>query len=174
MTALRRLFRNDPQPSTSPLFRLGTAFTRASVIASLKKRLIAAGINDSAYSGHSFRKGAAQHAADHGMLDESIQRLGRWSSNAFQLYFQTSQASLFNLNLSFQKGIPLAVPRAVVAETNPTNSYPYSIWAFHWAYRSTRASIRSAAGHLHLDHRRRALPSGIIYRIFERQQTPRA
>ena len=127
VTALRRLFRNDPQPSTSPLFRLGTAFTRASVIASLKKRLIAAGINDSAYSGHSFRKGAAQHATDHGMLDESIQRLGRWSSNAFQLYFQTSQASLFNLNLSFQKGIPLAVPRAVVAETHPTNSYPYSI-----------------------------------------------
>ena len=127
VTALRRLFRNDPQPSTSPLFRLGTAFTRASVIASLKKRLIAAGINDSAYSGHSFRKEAAQHAADHGMLDESIQRLGRWSSNAFQLYLQTSQASLFNLNLSSQKGIPLAVPRAVVAETNPTNSYPYSI-----------------------------------------------
>ncbi len=28
---------------------------------------------------------AAQHAADHGMLEEQIQELGRWSSQAFKL-----------------------------------------------------------------------------------------
>ncbi len=48
------------------------------------------------------------------MLDESIQRLGRWTSNAFKLYFTTTPETLFDLNLSFQKGMPLAVPRATV------------------------------------------------------------
>jgi len=44
-------------------------------------------MQDSGYSGHSFRWGAAQHASDIGMLDSEIQTLGRWSSTAFQLYF---------------------------------------------------------------------------------------
>ncbi len=44
------------------------------------------------------------------MLDKSIQRLGRWISNAFKLYFTTTPETLFNLNLSFQNGRPLAVP----------------------------------------------------------------
>ncbi len=49
------------------------------------------------------------------MLDESIQRLGRWTSNLFKLYFTTTPKTLFNLNLSFQKSVSLAVPRAVVS-----------------------------------------------------------
>lgn len=115
VSALRRLFIQDPRPSDAPLFRLSSgAFSRQNVVSILKKRITAIGLLQSDYSGHSFRKGAAQHAADHGMLDESIQRLGRWTSNAFRLYFTTSPETLFNLNLSFQKGIPLAVPRAVV------------------------------------------------------------
>ena len=48
------------------------------------------------------------------MLDKSIQRLRRWTSNAFKLYFTTIPETMFNLNLSFQKGIPLAVPWATV------------------------------------------------------------
>ncbi len=44
------------------------------------------------------------------MLDESIQKLGRWTSNAFKLYFTTNPETLFNLNLSFHKGMPLAIP----------------------------------------------------------------
>ncbi len=48
------------------------------------------------------------------MLDESIQRLGPWTLNAFKLYFITTPETLFNLNLSFHKGMPLAVPRATV------------------------------------------------------------
>lgn len=111
--ALRRLFIQDPRPLNAPLFRFSSsAFSRQNVVAILKKRIGQAGLFEAAYSGHSFRKGAAQHAADHGMLDESIQRLGRWTSNAFTLHFTTSPEALFNLNLSFQKGIPLAVPRA--------------------------------------------------------------
>ena len=115
VAALRQLFIQDPRPANAPLFRLqSAAFTRQGVVNILKQRIAAAGFPESNYSGYSFRKGAAHHAADHGMLDESIQKLGRWTSNAFKLYFTTTPETLFNLNLSFQKGMPLAVPRAVV------------------------------------------------------------
>ena len=40
-------------------------------------RALKIGIQDSGYSGHSFRRGAAQHASDMGMLDSEIQTLGR-------------------------------------------------------------------------------------------------
>ncbi len=73
-----------------------------------------AGIKETGFSGHIFHKEAAQYIADQGMLDESIQRLGRWTSNAFKLYYKSSPATLYHLNLSFQKGIPLAVPRVTV------------------------------------------------------------
>lgn len=112
VSALKKLFLQDPMPPTAPLFRLlSGAFSRHNVVDILKERLRVIGLPEAGYSGHSFRKGAAQHAADNGMLDESIKRLGRWSSDAFKLYFTTSPETLFNLNLSFQKGIPLAIPR---------------------------------------------------------------
>lgn len=117
VAALTRLYTIDPQPANAPLFRLSSgAFSRFSVVSTLKKRIALAGLAQANYSGHSFRKCAAQHAADHGMLDEMIQKLGRWTSNAFRLYFTMSPESLCNLNLSFQKGRPLAVPRAVPAK----------------------------------------------------------
>ncbi len=48
------------------------------------------------------------------MLDESIQRLDRWTSNAFKLYFTNTPETLFNLNLSFQKGMSLEVAGTTV------------------------------------------------------------
>ena len=78
VAALRRLFIQDPRPPNAPLFRLqSSAFSCQAVVNILKQRITAAGLLEANYSGHSFRKRAAQHAADHGMLDESIQRLGR-------------------------------------------------------------------------------------------------
>lgn len=92
VNALRRLFIQDPRPADAPLFRFSSsAFSRQNVVAILKKRIASIGLSDTSFSGHSFRKGAAQHAADHGMLDENIQRLGRWTSNAFKLYFTTTR-----------------------------------------------------------------------------------
>lgn len=115
VAALARLYTRDPQQPNAPLFRLASgAFSRYSIVPAFKKRISLADLPQSDYSGHSFRKGAVQHAANHGLLDEMIQKLGRWTSNAFRLYFTTSPESLYNLNLSFQKGMPLAVPRAVV------------------------------------------------------------
>ncbi len=111
VTALRELFMLDPQPGNAPLFSLanGAAFARNPVIEILRQRVQSQGIPHQAYSGHSFRKGAAQYASDNGMLDEHIQKLGRWSSQAFHLYFQTSTATLYSLNLRFQTGRPPAV-----------------------------------------------------------------
>ena len=91
VAALRRLFIQDPRPANAPLFKLqSAAFSRQGVVNILKQRIAAEGFFESNYSGHRFRKGAAKHAADHGMLDKSIQRLGRWTSNAFQLYSTTT------------------------------------------------------------------------------------
>ncbi len=73
LAALRRLFIQDPRPPNVLLFRLqSSAFSRQAVVNILKQRIAAAGLPEANYSGHSFRKRAAQHAADHGMLDESI------------------------------------------------------------------------------------------------------
>ena len=83
--ALRRLFKEDPQPSNAPLFRFATrVFSYKNFVAVLRHRLDSIGTPDSyIYSGHSFRRGAASTAKMNGMLDADIQRLGRWNSECF-------------------------------------------------------------------------------------------
>ena len=104
--ALQELYRRDQKPASAPLFSLNSgAFPRQFLINILQRRLTAAGIQSSkSFTGHSFHKGAAQHAADNGMLEEHIKKLGRWTSEAFRLYFQTSAESLYGLSLRFQTG----------------------------------------------------------------------
>jgi hypothetical protein len=66
------------------------------------------GLQTEGYLGHSFRKGAAQHAHDSGILDDQIQILGRWTLEAFRVYFTTNAAVLYKLNHQFQMGsLPL-------------------------------------------------------------------
>ena len=80
--ALQELFKRDRKPPKAPLFSLGTSFHREAVVAALKQRLQAVGEDDATYNGHSFRKGAAQHAADCGLSEDTIKQLGRWTSDA--------------------------------------------------------------------------------------------
>lgn len=75
--------------------------------------LIAAGISSFNYTGHSFRRGAAQYSFDNGMLDEHIHRLGRWSSDSSCLYFTTSAQTLYNLNINFQTWRPIALSQGI-------------------------------------------------------------
>ncbi|XP_075128011.1 uncharacterized protein LOC142201079 [Leptodactylus fuscus] len=44
------------------------------------------GLQESDYSGHSFRIGAATEAARRGLGDDVVKRIGRWESRRFQLY----------------------------------------------------------------------------------------
>lgn len=129
VTALRTLFDRDLQPGSAPLFRLtgkSTAFARKPVLDILQKRLQHHKIKlPQHYTGHSFRKGAAQHASDNGMLEQHIQKLGRWTSRAFQLYFETSTSSLYTLSKRFQTGrTPHLLPPN---HNNPTPSTSLSL-----------------------------------------------
>ena len=54
------------------------------------------GLNPARYKGHSFRIGAASHAAEGGMSDAQIRVLGRWKSNAFLRYIRISSLSSTN------------------------------------------------------------------------------
>ena len=51
------------------------------------------GLNPARYKGHSFRIGAASHAADRGLSDAQIRVLGRWKSNAFHRYIRIPSVS---------------------------------------------------------------------------------
>ncbi len=92
----------NPCPPNASMFRLSyVAFSRQNVVAILKKQIASEGLSESDFSCHSFHNRAAQHAADSKMLDESIQRLGHWTSNTFKIYFTTTPKTLFSMNLSF-------------------------------------------------------------------------
>jgi len=83
-----------------PLFLLsdGQPLTRTLLTSQLRQILDAAGIPGN-YSSHSFRIGAATVAARNGIPDHLIQTLGRWKSNAYQLYIRTPTEALANLSL---------------------------------------------------------------------------
>ena len=52
------------------------------------------GLDPSRYSSHSFRAGAATTAATAGLPDWLIKSMGRWASDAYQLYIKTPPSTL--------------------------------------------------------------------------------
>ena len=83
-----------------PLFVLedGTYLTRQQFAALLSGTLLQAGISDRRYTTHSFRIRAATTAKDSGISDVHIKMLGRWKSNAYQLYVRTPKDQLAKLS----------------------------------------------------------------------------
>ena len=71
-----------------PLFKFkdGRALSRPRLVSELRKALAEAGLKPENYAGHSFRIGAATTAAACGIPVEVIKTLGRWKSQAYQLY----------------------------------------------------------------------------------------
>ena len=79
------------------LFTNGQPLTRTSLTDWLRQIMASAQIPGN-FSSHSFRIGAATVAARNGVPDHLIQTLGRWSSNAYQLYIRTPAESLAALS----------------------------------------------------------------------------
>lgn len=83
-------------PGDGPFFRFenGKPLTRSRFVIKIKEALTIAGLDCTAYSGHSFRSGAATTAAAQGFSDATIKMLGRWKSSAYQLYIKTPRDQL--------------------------------------------------------------------------------
>ena len=83
-----------------PLFILQdlTFLTRSKFTARLREILREAGIDDSKYASHSFRSGAATTAAEVGISEVHIKMLGRWESDAYQVYVKTPPQKLAELS----------------------------------------------------------------------------
>ncbi|XP_070566899.1 integrase/recombinase xerD homolog [Ptychodera flava] len=76
-------------------FADGTWLTRQRLNLCLRELLTQAGISDAKmYATHSFRSGAATTAAEAGLPDWLIKTLGRWRSDAYQIYIKTPRETL--------------------------------------------------------------------------------
>ena len=83
-------------PGGGPLFRFqgGVPLTRPRLVAAVRKALAAAGFAPKDFAGHSFRIGAATTAAACGVPVDIIKTLGRWKSEAYQLYVRLPKDQL--------------------------------------------------------------------------------
>ena len=70
------------------LFSSGEAVSINHFNTALRQALTFCGLDCSRYKSHSFRIGAACHAAEKGFSDAQIRALGRWSSDAFKVYIR--------------------------------------------------------------------------------------
>ena len=86
--------------SPGPLFCLqdGRPLSRGLLTQWLRPIMAAAGIAGN-FSSHSFCIGPATVAARNGVPDHLIQALGRWTSNAYQLYIRTPSEAFVSLSL---------------------------------------------------------------------------
>ena len=76
---------------TEPLFLAedGTPLTRSVFIFHVKQIISRLGLNNSYFSGHSFRVGASTSASSARLEDHVIKTLGRWSSDCYKTYIRT-------------------------------------------------------------------------------------
>ncbi|KAG9219447.1 hypothetical protein CCMSSC00406_0005341 [Pleurotus cornucopiae] len=100
VSALKALISRDPRSPKEPLFSHyhDGPLTRQLFIGTLHTHLLTAGYDAKAFSGHSFRRGAATAAAAAGLADHEIQQLGCWRSDAYKLYIDTPRERLINLS----------------------------------------------------------------------------
>ena len=78
---------HSPVPEMIPFFPGPTlVHLQEFVIQTIHRLLLQAGIPTRGFSGHSLRKGAAVTAAANGMSRDEIKLLGRWKSDAVDVY----------------------------------------------------------------------------------------
>ena len=81
------------QPGAIFVSHLATPVSRDEFATPLKRAFRHCGLDTSKYKSHSFRIGAASHAAENGYSDAQIRALGRWKSNALLKYLRISTIS---------------------------------------------------------------------------------
>ena len=88
-----------------PLFLCadGSPLSRNTLVTKVRAALAQAGIDSQAYSGHSFRIGAATTAAKNGVEDSLIQILGRWQSSAYLRYVKLPREQLAAISQSLMR-----------------------------------------------------------------------
>ena len=87
------------------LFSIGGAVVTKYMLNSFIQKCVAAlGWDPSRYSAHSLRAGMATTAADKGLPDWQIKKLGNWKSNAYQLYIRDHKAHTINTALLLARG----------------------------------------------------------------------
>ena len=111
VSAYQRMVCLVPASSRSALFVLPshygpTIFTQDRFIAAFRRAISAVGLpNVSSYRGHSFRRGAASWALNHGVPVELIQIYGDLASDAYKAYLEFSVES----KLAFAQQLRFAV-----------------------------------------------------------------
>lgn len=89
--------------SFQPLFvdPYNNVLTKSHFVSSVRIMLSLTGRNPKLYSGHSFRAGAATDASDNEFQSHEIKMLGRWASDAFNLYLRNpKRTSKFSKRLA--------------------------------------------------------------------------
>ena len=122
--ALVRLFHVHYKQPDDPLFsRTFGPFSRSYLINKIKELLLQAGINPSNFSGHSLRKGAAVSAAARGLSKDEIKLLGRWKSDAVDIYInelaeEDQISKLLHLNSRLHSSPSTTVPTTPNTQSN--------------------------------------------------------
>ena len=75
-------------------YRDGLYLTRNTLMATIRRALVAEEINVKGFTGHNFRVGAAITAALVGIEDSVIKMLGRWELTIYQRYLWTPREAL--------------------------------------------------------------------------------
>jgi site-specific recombinase XerD len=76
------------------IFSDGSTLRRDQLTTFLRAFLTRLGIDARLFAGHSFRIGGATELARAGAPGHIIQKMGRWSSDAFKLYIRTANSEL--------------------------------------------------------------------------------
>ena len=82
-----------------PLFLLQNGQPLLHILTDWLRQIMASARVPGNFSSHSFRIGAATVAARNVVPDHLIQSMGRWSSNAYQLYIRTPAEALAALSI---------------------------------------------------------------------------
>ena len=86
---VKYLAMGGPRPGAQFITVDGLPVSRSQFSNQLLSAIQFCGLSPSVYKGHSFRIGAASHAAEKGLSDAQICLLRQWKSNAFLKYIRT-------------------------------------------------------------------------------------